>query len=157
MAYAQLRVDERARTYVIASGANVAMTVVFTVTLVVFAGQGARGLLLGNFGASALVVLGLWWVLRRRFSLRVRLEDLRAMLALRAADGAGRRERLRAAGRGPLLPVPRLLHTRRRRLRGRDAARDGRVRGRARAFSTRGRRWPTRSRATRRPLGCTRW
>jgi O-antigen/teichoic acid export membrane protein len=47
---------------------------------VVVAGQGARGLLLGNFGASALVVLGLWWVLRRRFSLRVHLADLRAML-----------------------------------------------------------------------------
>ncbi len=80
MAYAQLRVDERARTYVIASGANVAMTVLFTVALVVLAHQGARGLLLGNFGASALVVLGLWWVLRRRFSLRVRTADLRAML-----------------------------------------------------------------------------
>ena len=80
MAYAQLRVDERARTYVFASGANVAMTVAFTVALVVFADQGARGLLLGNFGASAIVVLGLWWVLRRRFSLRVRLADLRAML-----------------------------------------------------------------------------
>jgi O-antigen/teichoic acid export membrane protein len=36
--------------------------------------------LLGNFGASALVVLGLWWVLRRRFSLRARWSDLRAML-----------------------------------------------------------------------------
>ena len=44
------------------------------------ADQGARGLLLGNFGASALVVLGLWWVLRRRFSLRVIPADLRAML-----------------------------------------------------------------------------
>jgi O-antigen/teichoic acid export membrane protein len=80
MAYAQLRVDERARAYVIASGANVGMTVAFTVTLVVFAHEGARGLLLGNFGASALVVLGLWWVLRRRFSLRVQTADLRAML-----------------------------------------------------------------------------
>jgi O-antigen/teichoic acid export membrane protein len=80
MAYAQLRVDERARTYVLASGANVAMTVLLTITLVVFAHQGARGLLLGNFGASAVVVLGLWWVLRRRFSLRVRASDLRAML-----------------------------------------------------------------------------
>ncbi len=80
MAYAQLRVDERARAYVFASGANVGLTVLFTVLLVVVAGQGARGLLLGNFGASALVVLGLWWVLRRRFSLRVRLDDLRAML-----------------------------------------------------------------------------
>ena len=80
MAYAQLRVDERARAYVFASGANVGLTVIFTVTLVVVANQGARGLLLGNFGASALVVLGLWWVLRRRFSLRVRGGDLRAML-----------------------------------------------------------------------------
>jgi O-antigen/teichoic acid export membrane protein len=80
MAYAQLRVDERARAYMYASGANVGMTVTFTIALVVFAGQGARGLLLGNFGASAIVVLGLWWVLRRRFSLRVRVADLRAML-----------------------------------------------------------------------------
>ncbi len=80
MVYAQLRVDERTRAYIYASGANVGMTVTFTVVLVVFAGQGARGLLLGNFGASALVVLGLWWVLRRRFSLRVRRADLGAML-----------------------------------------------------------------------------
>lgn len=80
MVYAQLRVDERTRTYVYASGANVAMTVTFTVALVVFAGQGARGLLLGNFAASALVVLGLWWVLRRRFSLRVHRADVSAML-----------------------------------------------------------------------------
>jgi O-antigen/teichoic acid export membrane protein len=80
MAYAQLRVDERARAYVIASGANVTMTVTFTIALVVFANQGARGLLLGNFAGSALVVLGLWWLLRRRFSLRVKLADLRAML-----------------------------------------------------------------------------
>jgi O-antigen/teichoic acid export membrane protein len=80
MAYAQLRVDERVRVYVRAAGANVAMTVVFTIALVVFAGEGARGLLLGNFAASALVVLGLWWVLRGRFSLRAKLADLRAML-----------------------------------------------------------------------------
>jgi O-antigen/teichoic acid export membrane protein len=80
MAYAQLRVDERKRTYVIASGVNVGMTIAFTIALVVFANQGARGLLLGNFGASALVVLGLWWVLRRRVSLRIGLADLRAML-----------------------------------------------------------------------------
>ena len=85
MAYAQLRVDERTRAYICASASNVAMTVAFTVTLVVFAHEGARGLLLGNFGASALVVLGLWWLLRRRVSLRPwagahALRDLRAML-----------------------------------------------------------------------------
>jgi O-antigen/teichoic acid export membrane protein len=80
MAYAQLRVDERARTYVRASGANVAMTVLLTIGLVVFADEGARGLLLGNFGASAIVVLALWWALRARVSLRVKVADLRAML-----------------------------------------------------------------------------
>jgi O-antigen/teichoic acid export membrane protein len=56
------------------------MTVAFTVVLVVVANQGARGLLLGNFGASAVVVVGLWFLLRRRVSLRVRIADLRAML-----------------------------------------------------------------------------
>ena len=80
MVYAQLRVDERARTYMYASMSNVVMTVIFTVALVIFAGEGPRGLLLGNFGASALVVLGMWWVLRRRFSLRIRWKDLAAML-----------------------------------------------------------------------------
>jgi O-antigen/teichoic acid export membrane protein len=80
MAYAQLRVDERARAYMRASGANVAMTVAFTVALVVFAGQGARGLLLGNFGATAVTVLGLWVLLRDRFSLRVRRRELRELL-----------------------------------------------------------------------------
>jgi O-antigen/teichoic acid export membrane protein len=80
MAYAQLRVDERAKTYLRASMSNVALTVALTVSLVVLAGRGAEGLLLGNFGASALVVLGLWWTLRRRVSLRVRAGDLRAML-----------------------------------------------------------------------------
>jgi len=80
MAYAQLRVDERARAYVFGSGANVGLTVIFTVSLVVIANEGARGLLLGNFGASAFVVLGLWWLLRRRFSLRVHWPDLRAMM-----------------------------------------------------------------------------
>lgn len=82
MAYAQLRVDERARAYLYASMANVAMTVTFTILLVVFADQQARGLLLGNFGASAVVVLGLWVVLARarRFSLRFRFQDLGAML-----------------------------------------------------------------------------
>ncbi len=80
MAYAQLRVDERARAYIYASGANVAMSVTFTVLLVVVAGAGASGLLLGNFGASAIIVLALWWTLRRRVSFRVRFADLRSML-----------------------------------------------------------------------------
>jgi O-antigen/teichoic acid export membrane protein len=80
MAYALLRVEERTRAYMIASGTNVALTVTITVILVVFAGQQARGLLLGNFGASAIVVVGLWWVLRDNFSLRPRRELLDSML-----------------------------------------------------------------------------
>jgi len=81
IAYAQLRVDERARAYLIASICNVTLTVTLTVSLVVFSGLGAKGLLLGNFGASGLVVLGLWWSLRERFSLRARWSDLKAMLS----------------------------------------------------------------------------
>ncbi len=81
VAYAQLRVQERTKTYVRASLSNVALTVILTVSLVVFGGLGAKGLLIGNFGASALVLLGLWISMAERFSLRVRFRDLRAMLA----------------------------------------------------------------------------
>ncbi len=81
MAYAQLRVTERTRTYMVASGANVGMTVIFTVILVVVFNQGARGLLLGNFGASALVVFGLWTVSHNYISLRINPLNLRRMLA----------------------------------------------------------------------------
>ena len=66
LAYALLRVEERARPYLIASIANVALTVGLTVWLVVFRDDGARGLLLGNFAASTAVLLGLWWTLRGR-------------------------------------------------------------------------------------------
>lgn len=71
IAYALLRVDERRRTYVIASLCNVALSVALTVTLVVVLDQGARGYLLGNYAASAIVLLGLWWKLRGRVGLRV--------------------------------------------------------------------------------------
>src|SRR3954467_2923097 len=64
LAYALLRVEERARAFAIASLANVALTVVLTVLLVVIEDQGALGLVLGNYAASALVLLGLWWVER---------------------------------------------------------------------------------------------
>ena len=76
---------------------------------------------------------------------------------LRAADGAGRRQRLRAAGRRPLLPLPPLLpQLRRARTRWRSSSRRS-CSSRCAAFSTRGLRSPTRSRATRRPPACTRW
>jgi O-antigen/teichoic acid export membrane protein len=66
LAYAVLRVDERLRAYATASLVNVAMTIASSVVLVVALHDGARGLLLGNYGASTLVLLGLWWTMRSR-------------------------------------------------------------------------------------------
>lgn len=71
IAYALLRVDERRRAYVAASLCNVVLSVVLTVTLVVGLDQGARGYLAGNYIASAVVLLGLWWTLRGSVGLRV--------------------------------------------------------------------------------------
>ncbi len=66
LAYALLRVDERLRTYATASLINVGLTVGASLALVVGLGKGARGLLLGNYGASTVVLLGLWWTMRAR-------------------------------------------------------------------------------------------
>ena len=66
LAYALLRVEERLRTYATASLINVGLTVGASLALVVGQGQGARGLLLGNYGASTVVLLGLWWTMRHR-------------------------------------------------------------------------------------------
>jgi O-antigen/teichoic acid export membrane protein len=85
LAYALLRVDERRRTYLIASCANVGLTVLLTVILVVFADQGAKGYLLGNYGSSAIVLLGLWWTLRHRIGVwHPRRRGLRSMIAFGA-------------------------------------------------------------------------
>lgn len=80
IAYALLRVDERAGSYLRASIVNVLLTVTFTVLLVVVQGDGARGLLLGNYAASTLVLLGLWWVERGKLRGASRAQ-LRGMLA----------------------------------------------------------------------------
>ena len=66
LAYGLLRVDERIRTYAIASLINVALTIAASLVLVVGLGKGARGLLLGNYGASTIVLLGLWWTMRHQ-------------------------------------------------------------------------------------------
>jgi O-antigen/teichoic acid export membrane protein len=66
LAYGLLRVEERVRVYAIASLTNVLMTVAGSLVLVVALGQGPRGLLLANYGASTLVLLGLWWTMRER-------------------------------------------------------------------------------------------
>jgi O-antigen/teichoic acid export membrane protein len=66
LAYGLLRVDERLRLYATASVSNVLMTVAASVVLVVIAGDGARGLLLGNYAASTVVLFALWFKLRDR-------------------------------------------------------------------------------------------
>jgi O-antigen/teichoic acid export membrane protein len=66
LAYGLLRVDERVRAYAAASLVNVALTIGASVVLVVGLGDGARGLLLGNYGATTVVLLGLWWTMRHR-------------------------------------------------------------------------------------------
>jgi O-antigen/teichoic acid export membrane protein len=73
LAYALLRVDERLRAYSTAALINVAITIAASVVLVVGFGQGARGLLLGNYGASTLVLVGLWWTMRDRLAPRRRI------------------------------------------------------------------------------------
>jgi len=76
---ALFRLDERARAYFTASLANVLITIGLTVWLVVVEDEGARGLLLGNFGGSALVLAALVWVHRARLALvpsRARLGEM---------------------------------------------------------------------------------
>jgi O-antigen/teichoic acid export membrane protein len=70
LAYALLRVEERARAFATASLINVGLTVVLTVYLVVLRDGGALGLLLGNYAASAVVLVGLWIKEREAFGLR---------------------------------------------------------------------------------------
>ena len=72
LAYGVLRVDERLRAYVTASVINVLCTVAASVVLVVGLGQGPRGLLLGNYGVSTLVLFALWWTMRDRLAPRRR-------------------------------------------------------------------------------------
>jgi O-antigen/teichoic acid export membrane protein len=66
LAYGILRVDERLRAYALASLSNVLLTVGASVVLVVGLGQGARGLLLGNYGASTVILFAVWFMLRHR-------------------------------------------------------------------------------------------
>jgi O-antigen/teichoic acid export membrane protein len=68
VAYALLRVEERRRTYLVASLANVGLTVALTVLLVVVLDGGAEGYLAGNYVASALVLLALWAAQRARLA-----------------------------------------------------------------------------------------
>jgi O-antigen/teichoic acid export membrane protein len=77
---ALFRLDERARAYFAASLTNVLLTIALTVWLVVVEDEGARGLLLGNFGGSALVLAALLVIHRRRLALVPSRERLGEML-----------------------------------------------------------------------------
>jgi O-antigen/teichoic acid export membrane protein len=80
LAYGLLRVDERLRLYATASLSNVLMTVAGSVVLVVALGDGPRGLLLANYGASTVVLLALWWKMRHRLAPRRAPADQMATL-----------------------------------------------------------------------------
>ena len=86
------------------------LTIAASLVLVVGSGQGARGLLLGNYGASTVVLLGLWWTMRQRAPApppAAAPSRYRVLLRLRAADRAGRGLGLRAQHHRPLLHLPR--------------------------------------------------
>ena len=70
LAYGLLRVDERLRAYATASLTNVALTIAATVILVVVLKDGARGLLLGNYGVSTVILIALTWTMRDRLKPR---------------------------------------------------------------------------------------
>ena len=83
IAYALLRADERKGRYMRASLADVSLSIPLMVWLVVFEHDQARGLLLGNYAASTVVLLGLWWSERERLRRGVRglrESGMRAML-----------------------------------------------------------------------------
>jgi O-antigen/teichoic acid export membrane protein len=98
LAYGLLRVEERLRAYATASLVNVAVTIGSSVLLVVVLKQGARGLLLGNYGTSTLVLLALWWTMRERLLPRSGRKRL--------ASGRGGAQRMAALLRFGLPTVP---------------------------------------------------
>jgi O-antigen/teichoic acid export membrane protein len=74
------RLEERARAFFTTTILSVLSAIGLTVILVVVAGEGARGLLLGSYISGAAFVLGLIWVHRRRLSLRFERPLLRRLL-----------------------------------------------------------------------------
>jgi len=74
------RLEERARAFFVTTMLNVVAAIGLTVILVVGAGEGARGLLLGSYASGAAFVLGLIAYHHRRLSLRFDRQLLRRML-----------------------------------------------------------------------------
>ena len=131
MAYAQLRVDERARAYMFASGANVAMTVAVHDRAGRVRRPGRARSVAGQFrrerARGARLVVGSAQALLVARALGGPARDAQ----LWSADGAGGRERVCAAGDRSLVPVSRRQPWGGRRIRDRGATGDGRVRVRA--------------------------
>ena len=76
---ALFRLDERAKAYFAFTMANVLLAIPLTVWLVVGEGEGARGLLLGTYGAGLPFLAYLMWDQRRRLSLAIDAGILRRM------------------------------------------------------------------------------
>lgn len=74
------RLDERAKAYLVVTVSNVALTIPLTVYLVVFRGEGAQGLLLGQYLSGGAFLLALLAVQSRRIFARPDLGLLRRML-----------------------------------------------------------------------------
>jgi O-antigen/teichoic acid export membrane protein len=77
---ALFRLDERARAYFVTTIANVLATIALTIVLVVGAGDGARGLLLGSYLVGVVFVVAMIFMQRRRLTLRVDRPLLRRLL-----------------------------------------------------------------------------
>lgn len=110
LAQALLRVDERLKAYALCTSANVLLTVAASVVLVVGVGSGYQGLLIGNYGASTVVLLALWWALRGRLAPRLGLGSGAVRGVWRRASAAflaaGSADSLRALFRFGLPTVP---------------------------------------------------
>jgi O-antigen/teichoic acid export membrane protein len=89
LAYALLRVDERVRAYLAATLVNVSLTIALTVWLVIFRDEQARGLLLGNYAASTVVLVGLWLSMAGRLRPRRGGADHPGLQPLRRLLGFG--------------------------------------------------------------------
>jgi O-antigen/teichoic acid export membrane protein len=74
------RLEERARAFFVTTILNVLLAIGLTVVLVVGAGEGARGLLIGSYASGAVVVVALIVVHRRRLSLWIDRALLRRLM-----------------------------------------------------------------------------
>ena len=74
------RLEERARAFFVTTILNVLAAIGLTVVLVIGAGEGARGLLIGSYASGAIFVIALIFVHRRRLSLRFEVPLLRRLM-----------------------------------------------------------------------------